>query len=155
MAKANAVGEWGGSKGTRMKCSVLAVACLLISCALASAEEVTVASWNIENWNGHFEAHRASTQPIGKDPAAKDLLADLRKANDEDNWEVAQVILDPKFSPDILVVEEACDQSDLRYFNQRWLNDAYETALQFQTNTDRHQNLDLLMKPGFKILERR
>ena len=118
-------------------------------------EDITVASWNIENWNTHFEAHRASTRPIAENPEVKDILTDLRKANDEDNWEAAQVMLDPKFAPDIIVMEEACDQDDLRYFNHRWLSDAYDTAIQFPTNTDRHQNLDLLAKKGFKILERR
>src|SRR5439155_13874166 len=119
------------------------------------AEEITLATYNVELFDHHFMAHHASTQPIAKDPAAKEILEELRKKNDEDNWETAQVILDPKFNPDILVVEEACDQDDLRFFNRRWLNDAYETAITFPTNTDRHQNLDLLMKKDFKILERR
>jgi endonuclease/exonuclease/phosphatase family metal-dependent hydrolase len=119
------------------------------------AEEITVATYNVELFDHHFMAHHASTQPIAKNPEAKDILEELRKKNDEDNWETAQVILDPKFNPDILVLEEACDQDDLRFFNKRWLNDAYETAITFPTNTDRHQNLDLLMKKGFSILERR
>ena len=128
---------------------------MLLFAALAGAEEITVATYNVELWDHHFMAHKASTQPIGKDPAVQEILAELRKKNDEDNWETAQVIVDPKFNPDILVLEEACDQDDLRYFNKRWLNNAYETAITFPTNTDRHQNLDLLMKKDFKILERR
>jgi hypothetical protein len=100
-------------------------------------------------------AHRLSTNTITKEGAAKELFDELRKKNDEDNWETAQVILDPKFSPDILVIEEGCDQADLTYFNHRWLNDAYETAIQFPSNTERHQQLEVLMKRGFKILEKR
>src|SRR6478672_2382128 len=122
---------------------------------IVRGEEIKVATYNSELFDKHFLAHRASTQSIGKDSAAKEILEELRKKNDEDNWETAQVILDPKFSPDILVIEEACDQDDLNFFNHRWLSDAYETAIQFPTNTDRHQNLDLLMKRGFKILEKK
>ena len=133
----------------------LAALLVLIGASTLRAEEITLATYNVELFDHHFMAHHASTQPIAKDPAAKEILEELRKKNDEDNWETAQVILDPKFNPDILVIEEACDQDDLRYFNHRWLNDAYETAITFPTNTDRHQNLDLLMKKGFKILERR
>src|SRR4029079_14518386 len=77
------------------------------------AEEIKVATYNVELFDKHFLAHRASTQPIGKNPEAKEILDELRKKNDEDNWETAQVILAPKFSPDILVMEEACDYGDL------------------------------------------
>jgi endonuclease/exonuclease/phosphatase family metal-dependent hydrolase len=131
------------------------IACLvlLVVSSIARAEEFTVATYNVEVFDHHFMAHKASTQPIAKDPAAKDILDELRKKNDEDNWETAQVILDPKFSPDILVIEEGCDESDLLFFNKRWLNEAYATVITFPTNTERHQNLNLLMKKGFKILE--
>lgn len=128
---------------------------LAAAARIAQAEEFTVATYNIEVFDHHFMAHRASTQPIAHDPAAKDILDELRKKNDEDNWETAQVILDPKFAPDILVIEEGCDEGDLRYFNHQWLHDAYETTIVFPTNTDRHQNLCLLMKKGFTILQRK
>ena len=134
---------------------LLLILAILLCARFAAAEEIKVATYNVELFDKHFLAHRASTQPIGKNPEAKEILDELRKKNDEDNWETAQVILDPKFSPDILVMEEACDCPDLRYFNERWLNKAYETVVVFPTNSDRHQNLDLLMKPGFKILERK
>ncbi|HOX58256.1 MAG TPA: endonuclease/exonuclease/phosphatase family protein [Candidatus Paceibacterota bacterium] len=119
------------------------------------AEEITLATYNIEHFKNHFLAHQLEDQPIAREPAGKEILSELRKKNDEDNWETAQVILEPKFNPDILVIEEGCGQSDLNYFNRRWLNGAYATAIQFPSNTDRQQNLDLLMKPGFKLLERR
>ena len=133
----------------------LCVGLCVLTAPVAWAEDITVATYNVELFDHHFMAHHASTQPIAKEPAAQEILAELRKKNDEDNWETAQVILDPKFNPDILVLEEACDQDDLRFFNRRWLNDAYETAITFPTNSDRHQNLDLLMKKDFKILERK
>lgn len=131
---------------------------LAISLSIATAaraEEIKVASYNIEWFNNHFMAHRLQSDPIGKSETGKEVMNELRKKNDEDNWETAQVILDPKFLPDILAIEEGCDQSDLDFFNHRWLNDAYETVIQFNSNSGHHQNLDLLMKKGFKILERK
>src|SRR5438128_958039 len=104
----------------------LAALLVLIGASTLRAEEITLATYNVELFDHHFMAHHASTQPIAKDPAAKEILEELRKKNDEDNWETAQVILDPKFSPDILVMEEACDEGDLKYFNHQWLHDAYE-----------------------------
>jgi endonuclease/exonuclease/phosphatase family metal-dependent hydrolase len=53
------------------------------------------------------------------------------------------------------VVQEGCGQSDLSFFNKRWLNNAYATVVQFPSNTDREQHLNILLKPGFKILQRR
>ena len=96
-----------------------------------------------------------TTQPFGKDPANDDIMYALRKANDEDKWEVAQTILDPKFNPDILVIEEGCELDDLKYFNREWLNNAYDTVIVFATNTDRHQTLCLLMKKGYQVLDRK
>ena len=121
----------------------------------ARAEDVTLGTYNVEYFDKHFLAQHLANQPIARDATGKEALDELRKKNDEDNWETAQVILDPAFSPDILVLQEGCDQADLTYFNHRWLNDAYATVIQFPSNTDRHQNLDLLMKAGFKLLERR
>jgi hypothetical protein len=134
---------------------ILPILIVVLGGLAARAEEITLATYNVEYFDKHFLAHHLANEPLAQDGAAKDILDELRKKNDEDNWETAQVILDLTFSPDILVIEEGCDQADLTYFNHRWLNDAYETAIQFPSNTDRHQNLDLLMKPGFKILERR
>ena len=98
---------------------------------LAAASEITLATYNIEYFDRHFLAHHLSTNPVVQSGPGKELFDELRKKNDEDNWETAQVILDSRFNPDILVIEEGCDQSDLSYFNHRWLNDAYETAVQF------------------------
>jgi endonuclease/exonuclease/phosphatase family metal-dependent hydrolase len=133
---------------------MLALALLCVPLA-AAAQTITVATYNVEHFADHFEAHRLSTQPIARDEQTKPLVDALRKSNDENNWEVAQVILDPKFSPDVLVIEEGCDQGDLDYFNKRWLNEAYEAVVVFKTNTDRHQNLCMLLKKGFKIVERK
>jgi hypothetical protein len=128
---------------------------------LARGETITVATYNIENFDEHFLARRvAEAKPGNKitDPAIRELVADmlteLRNANDEDNWESAQVILDPKFSPDVLVIEEGCLQADLEEFNKKWLKGAYETVVVFPGNSTRGQTLGLMLKAGFKIIDR-
>src|SRR4051812_48679596 len=130
--------------------------------APASAETITVATYNVEHFESHFEGHRlrkvgsgATTRPTGApgEPAAaepaeppptqaeaeqhalsgageakrpqdvdlKELIDEVKHQNDEDNWEVAEVITDTRFNPDVLVIEEGCSQENLEYFNERWL----------------------------------
>ena len=134
------------------------VAVLIAWCGAVRAETVIVATYNVEHFQEHFLAHdlAAKLPKEVADPALKELLAAERHNNDKANWEVAQVIADPAFSPDVLAIEEGPSQSNLDYFNKRWLDGAYETAITFPTNTgDRQQNLCLLLKPGFKVLEKR
>ena len=136
-------------------------ACLLILTAvrIVQAEDIKVATYNIERWATNFEGHRMQTATRkakeSVDERVSRLIQEERYQNDEDNWEIAQVILDKSFDPDMLVVQEGCGQSDLSFFNKRWLNSAYETVVQFPSNTDRDQHLCILLKPGFKILQRR
>jgi hypothetical protein len=135
--------------------TVVVVALLVVATHVTRAEEIKIATYNVELWDESFSAHAASTQPIAKDPAGANLLRALRRENDEDNWEVAQTILDKNFDPDILLIQEGPDQSDLRFFNRRWMNDAYETVQSLPSNTDRNQHLCVFMKKDFKILARR
>src|SRR5205085_1963142 len=121
----------------------------------AAAQTITVATYNVERFAEHFEGYHASTQPVGKADETKPLVDDLKLVNDKENWMVAETILDPKFNPDILVIEEGCDQNDLNYFNDHWLHKAYKVDLVLPTNTDRHQNLCILIKDGFKILDKK
>jgi endonuclease/exonuclease/phosphatase family metal-dependent hydrolase len=139
---------------------VLAAIALLCCASLAAAQETfTVATYNVEQWHTNFEGHRMqmatrkSNEPVSE--RMNEIITTERFQNDEDNWEVAQVILDKSFNPDVLVVQEGCGQSDLSFFNKRWLNNAYGTVVQFPSNTDREQHLCMLLKPGFKILQRR
>ncbi len=129
---------------------VLVVACPIV----ATAETVTIATYNIEHFESHFEAHRlrravprAATRPAARpagagapsdgpslispadaeraarvgsgfadgpeDVSLPDLLREERYQNDEDNWEVAEVIADPRFNPDVLVIQEGCSQENL------------------------------------------
>jgi hypothetical protein len=135
--------------------NVLVLLLIAAAASVARAEEIKIATYNVELWGDSFKAHEASSQPINKDPAGADLLRILRRENDEDNWEVAQTILDKNFDPDILVIQEGPDQADLRFFNRRWMNDAYETVQQLPSNTDRNQHLCVLMKKGFRVLARK
>ena len=123
---------------------------------------VRLATYNVENWRTHFEAFHASKDDAVKaamkslkGTAGEDVMENLRYANDEDQWEIAQVLLDPAFSPDVLVVQEGPPQSDLDYFNKKWLEGMYATVIVFPSNTTRDQNLCALLKPGFRVVETR
>lgn len=123
------------------------IACLsLLVCALAQAETIKVATYNIELFQKHFVP---SSQPVND----VELSRDLRNLYDRENWALAQTILHPEFSPDVMVIQECCGQEELEKFNERWLLNAYETVRVFPSNSDRRQNLAIVLKPGFKILE--
>ncbi|MDB5294379.1 MAG: Endonuclease/Exonuclease/phosphatase family protein [Phycisphaerales bacterium] len=141
---------------------IAAVAALLASWfalpAAAADDVVTVATYNVEHFQSHFYAHELQ-QKLSKEKQAdsdlKEMLYQLRHGNDEDNWETAQVIADPAVNPDVLVIEEGCTQDNLEFFNKRWLEGAYATVMTFPTNTgERNQHLNMLLKPGFKVLKR-
>jgi len=130
---------------------------VLLAASPAAAETITLATYNIENFRMNFEAHRIARELAKRaaDPEMLEIIATERQQNDEDNWEIASVILDPRVSPDIIVIQEGCRESDLKYFNNRWLRGAYETVFVFNTNTTRDQNLGIMLKPGFKVIERK
>jgi endonuclease/exonuclease/phosphatase family metal-dependent hydrolase len=134
-----------------------AVLLLLAATVPAGAENIRVATWNIENFHEHFLGHRLTTRPVMENPPPEiaALIENERRQNNEDNWEVAQVILDEAFRPDVLVVQESCRQSDLEFFNRRWLNGYFETVVVFPSNTEREQHLSILLRPGFKIVDRK
>jgi endonuclease/exonuclease/phosphatase family metal-dependent hydrolase len=130
---------------------------LLCSVSRGADEVITLATYNVEHFNDHFYAFELSkklSKEKKEDPDIKEMLYQLRNKNDEDNWETALVI--DEIKPDILVIEEGCTQSNLEYFNKRWLGEAYQTVIQFPTNTgERNQHLDMLLKPGFKVLQKK
>src|SRR5688572_11112631 len=123
-----------------------------------AGEVITVATYNVENFERNFEARRlrkevASTRPA--DAELQVIIFEEQKQNDEDNWEVAQTITDRRFNPDVLVIQEGCGQENLDYFMKRWLRGAYETAIVFPGNSERGQWLGMFLKPGFKVIEKR
>ena len=137
----------------------IAATATAIAPAAHAAETITVATYNIENFKEHFLARRIvadKANPLPKSPPAiADMLRELRNANDEDLWEIAQVITDPQFSPDVMVIEEGCAQDELEEFNKRWLGGAYETVIVFPGNSERGQTLGLVARPGFKVVDRK
>src|SRR4051794_37551231 len=92
---------------------------------------------------------------LRKEPHVAQLIEDERENNDRLNWLVAQVILDRHFNPDIICLEECCDQADLTYFNHRWLEDGYATVIVFPSNSTRHQNVAMMLRRGFTVVEKR
>src|SRR5437879_3055129 len=124
--------------------TLLLLSMLLI--AIARAETITIATYNVELFHEHFAP---ATQPT-HDP---ELTRRLRADADKDLWMISQVILDPKLNPDIICFEECCEQIELDKFNKDWLKNAYETVIVFPTNSDRHQQLGMMLKPGFKVVE--
>jgi hypothetical protein len=130
---------------------------VLVLAVVARGEDITVGTYNVDMFHDHFLAHKIATSRPSwiNTPDGKEIMDDERHHNDVDNWELASVILDPGFNPDVLMIQEGCVQSDLDYFNHHWLHDAYETDTVFPTNTERDQNLCMLAKPGFKVLETR
>ena len=136
--------------------------------ALVNAETIRITTYNVERFNNNFMGQHLTTQKFEKKIEASDVKDDtkelakeaveyIKHKNDEDNWEVAQTILDPKVNPDIIVMQECCNEKDLEYFNKRWLKNNFETVIVFPSNTgaDRVQNVAMMIKPGFKILERK
>jgi endonuclease/exonuclease/phosphatase family metal-dependent hydrolase len=119
------------------------------------AESVRLATYNIENFHGNFEAYRLTQSTRNPTPQQQEEIRNRRDEDDEDNWEIAETILDKNFQPDILVIQECCGQKDLEYFNDRWLQKAYSSVIVFPTNTDRDQHLGMLLKPGFTVVQRR
>jgi hypothetical protein len=85
----------------------------------------------------------------------KMVIEHEKRQNDKENWAISLVITDERFSPDILAIEECAEQTDLDYFNRRWLRGMYETVIVFPSNTNRRQNVALMLKPGFKVLDRK
>jgi endonuclease/exonuclease/phosphatase family metal-dependent hydrolase len=117
---------------------------------------VRIVTYNIENWRYSFLAHKVwpSSQPSWSEDLV-DLVARERREDDEENWEVARTILHDGVKPDILVIQEACEQRDLNYFNTQFLRGYFDTVHIFPSNSNRGQNIGILMRPGFKVLEYR
>src|SRR5436309_502173 len=102
--------------------AVLVVFLLVAVVRGAGSETITLATYNVEHFNDHFYAHQLTqklTKEKKEDPDIKEMLYQLRKMNDEDNWETALVITDRDVNPDIIVIEEGCTQDNLDYFNKR------------------------------------
>lgn len=146
-----------------MKIRTAVSVCVLAALAgVVKGEDIRIATYNIEHFADHFDTRQlaAWAKKVEKDhpdlkgsPELAKLVTQERNQDNEDNWEVATTLLDPKLSPDILFIQEGCSQEDLEYFNHRWLKDAYGTVKVFPSNTGRDQNVCMMLKPGFEMLE--
>ncbi|HEX8323837.1 MAG TPA: hypothetical protein VF595_07970 [Tepidisphaeraceae bacterium] len=120
----------------------------------AWAEQVKIATYNIEHWAERFDSRQMRAW-ARKQPASEELKAlvdDHVRENDKGNWAAATVIR--AMDPDIMVFQEGCNQEDLNYFGSRWLQDTYATLKVFPSNTGaRDQHIGLIAKPGFKVLK--
>ncbi|MEM7808304.1 MAG: endonuclease/exonuclease/phosphatase family protein [Planctomycetota bacterium] len=116
---------------------------------------IRIATWNIENWNDHFQAFRDKDLPEPATEEGRERRRQERFQNGEDNWEVAVVLLDPDFAPDILLTQEGCSQEELDHFAQEWeeVGQTYPTRVVFPGNSGRGQMLQLLMRDGFRIIK--
>src|SRR6188472_2239270 len=131
-----------------MKLVVLALTSLFTLVSTLKAEDIKVATYNVEHFAQRFDSNEfrkwATTQPNAAE--LKPYVNEEKKQDDKDLWETAMVIADEHFSPDIIVIEECCDQAQLRHFNKRWLRGLYETVIVFPSNSERVQYLGMMLK---------
>jgi hypothetical protein len=125
----------------------------------ALAEEITIATYNIENFPDRFLGFHMDKK-FPRDGREKDVDALIRavsSSNREDQWEISQVILDKNFAPDVVAIEECCEQSDLEYFNRKWLGETYGTIIVFPGNAEPTHVIRnaMMLKKGFKVIERK
>ena len=119
----------------------------------AVAEDVKIATYNIELWSKRFDAKdvRAWAKTMPPSDQLTQFVEDHVHENDKKNWEAATVIR--AMDPDVMVFEEGCTQDNLVEFDHKWLNDGYAFAHVFPGNSGRGQSVGIIAKPGFKVLK--
>ena len=106
---------------------------------------VRIATWNIENMSKLFDQSRLPYRSQNR----QELYDD-----EEDLLEIALVLKQDRFDPDVLVLQEAASQQSLERFNTKWLDDKYAFVKQYKSNS-KGQWTAILAKPGFKVIETR
>lgn len=131
--------------------------CLLLTVGLARAEEIRIGTYNIEHWAERFDARELAewARTLPASDRLNSVVRTERNQDDKDNWMIASVIQSPEFNPDILLIQEGCNQANLEAFNKKWLKGAYETLIVLPSNSGREQHIAILLKPGFKVLDKR
>ena len=126
------------------KCNILYLAVIIFAFnnACLNAENVKIATYNIEHFARMFDQHKL---PRGE----RDMTEYYRDC--EDIYEVARVINLPDFDPDIICIEEGPELAMLELFNKDYLNSKYAFVRVFDTNSNRDQTLAMLAKPGFVV----
>lgn len=106
---------------------------------------VRIATWNIERFDAMFDQIR---QP----PRTRDRYEMFD--DEEDKLEVQLVFDLERFDPDIVVIQECCDQAMLERFNKVWLDGRYDYIKVFKSNTP-GQWVAVMAKPGYEAVELR
>ncbi|MEM8874030.1 MAG: endonuclease/exonuclease/phosphatase family protein [Planctomycetota bacterium] len=118
------------------------------------ADTIRVVSYNIENFTQNFTAYaldRKYRQNEAVPEDIRDFIRYERRADREENWEVAETI--KAMQPDILAVQESASLENLAYFNESFLDNYFGTIQNLPTNTTREQHLTIMLRPGFEIVE--
>jgi hypothetical protein len=108
----------------------------------SSKEAVRIGTWNIEHFMKMFDQDRMPERSRN----TVELYAD-----EEDQYEVAVTIRSESFEPDILVIQECCDQEMLEHFCKKWFPGKYAFIKVFDSNVA-GQNIGVLAKQGFEPL---
>lgn len=111
---------------------------------LAPAETVRIATYNIENFEKHFDQHDLPYKKKDKTEFFRDT---------EDLYEVARVMNLPQLDADIIVLQECCTEKHLKSFNTHWLRQKYSLVKVLPSNTSRVQHLAVMAKKGFTPIE--
>lgn len=123
---------------------ILTIMLIVVGCAGAAGQKETVriGTWNVEHFMKMFDQDRM--------PERSRNMTEYY-ADDEQQYEVAATIKSESFDPDILVIQECCDQEMLEYFCEKWFPNRFSYIKVFKCNSD-SQMVAVVAKPGFKAL---
>lgn len=127
----------------QIACILLIIVSLSVSTFAENSEIIKIGTYNIENFMKMFDQDRM--------PERSQDQAELWR-DEEDQYEVARVIKDKRFNPDILVIQECCDEASLKMFNDKWLKDIYPYVKVFTSNTE-GQYLGIMAKAGYQAIQ--
>ena len=103
-------------------------------------EQVKVGTYNVEHFMRMFDQQQMPER-------SRDMTEFYR--DDEDQYEVARVINLPQYDPDIICIQECCNQEMLEEFNKEQLGGKYSFVKVFNGNSD-SQMLAMMAKKGFE-----
>lgn len=111
----------------------------------AAAEEVVIATWNIEHFMMLFDQEMMPERSRNMTEYYRD---------DEDLYEIARTMKLPQMDADVVLIQEGPTQAMLELFVRERLDGRYAFVKSFEGNTE-GQYLCMLIKPGFRVLQER
>lgn len=111
--------------------------------AAGQGEKVRIATWNVEHFMKMFDQLQLPERSRNQTEQFRD---------EEDLFEVSQVLKLGELNADILCIQEGPRQDMLELFNRRWMDGEYEFVRQFEGNRP-GQWLGILARHGFECLE--